>query len=98
MKYRIKPSRQVIQFTNRLHPDTRRKCKRALVDLENWKGNIIPLARVMAGFYRVRVGNYRFIFAVRTDLMIDVVFAQERDVVYQLFEAMILAGELEPLT
>lgn len=98
MKYRIRPSHQVIEFTNKLPPETRGKCKRSLAALNGWKGDILPLQRAMAGFYRLRVGDYRFIFAVRAGMVVDVVFAQERDVVYTLFEAMILAGDFEPLT
>ncbi len=98
MKYRIKPARQVVEFTSALPPDARRECKRALAALAGWKGNIIPLAGRLSGYNRLRVRGYRFIFAVKSGMVIEVVFAKEREIVYQLFEAMLHAGETEPLT
>ena len=98
MTYRIKPARQVIGFTAALPPKRRGEGKRALAGLAQWRGNILALQGRLTGFYRLRVGGCRYIFAIRPGMVIEVILAAERAVVYQLFEALLHAGELEPLT
>ena len=98
MTYRIKAARQVIEFTASLPPANRRECKRALNGLAQWRGNILALQGRLSGFYRLRVGSYRYLFAIRPGMVIEIVFAGERALVYQLFEALLHAGETEPLT
>lgn len=99
MKYQIRPARQVIEFTSALPPAGRARCKRALAGLADWNGNIVPLqSAALCGYYRLRVESSRFIFAVKPGLRVEVVYANERALVYQLFEQLLKAGEFTPLT
>ena len=98
MTYRIKPARQVIEFVSSLAPACRSESKRALTNLSLWRGDILALQGRLAGYYRLRVGSYRYLFAIRPGMQIEVIFAGERAVVYHLFEAHLHAGETKPLT
>ena len=97
MKYRIKPARQVLDFVTSLPPQPRRESKQALAALANWRGDISPLKKQLEGYHRLRVDGYRFVFEVKAGMLIEVVFAESRDVVYQIFETMVKAGEVRPL-
>lgn len=98
MTYRIKPARQVIEFVSSLPPARPSESKRTLIKLSLWHGNILALQERLAGYYRLRVGSLRYLFAIHPGMQIEVIFAGERAVVYQLFEALLHAGESNPLS
>ena len=98
MPYQIKPARQVIEFVSSLPPARRAESKRALANLSLWRGDILTLQGRLAGYHRLRVGSYRYLIAIRPGMLIEIIFAGERAVVYQLFEALLHAGETKPLT
>ena len=98
MTYRIKPARQVIEFVSSLPPARRSESKWALANLSLWRGDILALQGRLAGYYRLRVGSYRYLVAIRPGMQIEIIFAGERAVVYQLFETLLHAGETKPLT
>jgi len=93
MRYRINLSPQAVEFTASLSPSNRLACKRALISLQERKGNILALQGRLAGFYRLRVGRVRYILAIRSGMVIDVIYAEERNVVYQTFESRIKGGD-----
>ncbi|HVU38923.1 MAG TPA: hypothetical protein VHC95_11360 [Opitutales bacterium] len=87
MKRTLRPSRQVIDFACRLAPVPRRMLKRALADLRNDGGDIQPLEANLTGYHRLRVGRFRVIFKYQPGNVIDIIFVEERALVYEVFEA-----------
>lgn len=83
----LRPAVQVIDFAKRLAPEPRRAVKHALQELRAERGDIRALEGNLAGYYRLRVGRFRIIFAYATDGAIEAVFMEERSFVYDLFEA-----------
>jgi mRNA-degrading endonuclease RelE of RelBE toxin-antitoxin system len=85
---------QVEKFVRSLPPIPRRRLVLAMKALPS--GDIKALEGKLAGYWRLRDGGYRLIFAdsmkagVRT---FDCIFVERRPIVYDLFEQM-LAREL----
>ena len=92
MPLRIKLSEWVVVFLNSKPPQFRRKAKRALSGLANWEGDIRPLRDELEGYYRLRIGRYRFLFSVSKE--VEVIFAGPRSTAYETFEAMVASGDL----
>jgi mRNA-degrading endonuclease RelE of RelBE toxin-antitoxin system len=90
MKYRVQSREQVNRFFGTLAPETRRKLRQALRELEAEKRDILPLRENLAGFHRLRVGGYRIIFRYLPGRIIECVFAEKRSLVYQLFDREML--------
>ena len=87
MKRVLRLSRQVIEFMARLAPEPRRALKHALADLSEGRGDIQALEANLAGYHRQRVGKFRIIFQYVRHGVIEVIFIEERALVYELFEA-----------
>jgi mRNA interferase RelE/StbE len=83
----VRPAVQVIEYVRRLAPEPRRAIKRALMDLRHEGGDIQALESNLSGYYRLKVGRHRLIFAYAQDRAIEVVFIEERSLVYEVFEA-----------
>jgi mRNA interferase RelE/StbE len=83
----LRPAVQVIEYVRRLAPEPRRAIKRALIDLRHERGDIQALEGNLSGYYRLKVGRHRLIFAYAQDQAIEVVFIEERSLVYEVFEA-----------
>jgi mRNA-degrading endonuclease RelE of RelBE toxin-antitoxin system len=77
-------------FVDRLAPESRRKIKLALRGLEAGRGYCLPLRERLAGYHRLRVGGYRIVFRYLPGRVVECVFAEERSLVYHLFEREIL--------
>jgi mRNA-degrading endonuclease RelE of RelBE toxin-antitoxin system len=86
MRYRVQVREQVRQFYETRAPETRRRLREALRGLEEEYGNILPLRERLFGYHRLRVGAYRVIFRYLPSRVIECVFAEERSMVYHLFE------------
>ena len=87
MTRHLRTAIQVIAFAQRLAPEQRRAVKRALQELRQERGDLRALEGVLAGYYRLRVGKFRLIFAYVPDGSIEVIFMEERSLVYEVFEA-----------
>ena len=87
MNRRLRPAVQVIEFAKRLAPEPRRAVKRALEELRAERGDIRALEGALSGYYRLRVGKFRIVFAYAADGAIEAIFMEERSLVYELFEA-----------
>ena len=87
MNRRLRPAVQVIEFAKRLAPEPRRAVKRALEELRAERGDIRALEGALSGYYRLRVGRFRIVFAYAADGAIEAIFMEERSLVYELFEA-----------
>ncbi len=83
----VRVATQVVDYTKRLAPDSRRAIKQGLEHLREERGDIRALEANLSGYYRLRVGKYRLLFSYAADGAIEVVFIEERRLVYELFEA-----------
>jgi mRNA interferase RelE/StbE len=87
MTRKLRPAVQVIGYARRLAPEPRRAIRLALKELGHERGDIRALEGTLAGYYRLRVGRHRIIFFYAGDGAIEAVFAEERSLVYEIFEA-----------
>lgn len=87
MSQALRPSLQVIAYLRRLAPEPRRAMQRALLDLRAGAGDVRELEGNLAGYHRLRIGKHRVIFSYARDGAIEAVFAEERSLVYEVFEA-----------
>lgn len=78
---------QVIEFAKRLAPESRRAVKHALIELRHERGDIRALEANLSGYYRLRIGRHRIIFSYAADGAIDAIFLEDRQLVYEVFEA-----------
>jgi mRNA-degrading endonuclease RelE of RelBE toxin-antitoxin system len=93
MKTEVRWSHQVAAFVSMLPPDAKKKLRAGIRALVSDAGDIRPLVDELTGFQRLRVGEFRVIY-------IDIfehgkrvrfcLFAERRDVVYELFRKMVL--------
>jgi mRNA interferase RelE/StbE len=86
----LRPSLQVIAFVSRLAPQPRRAIKLALMAFCNEEGNICALEGNLSGYYRLRLGRHRIIFSYAADGAIEALFIEERQLVYEIFEAQFI--------
>lgn len=86
MSFKVKVRPQVWEFASSLGLEHRRAFKRAVLGLAEERGDIRALGDELAGFYRLRVSRYRVIFLYQPGLVIECVFAEERKLVYEIFE------------
>jgi mRNA interferase RelE/StbE len=98
MKFRTAWSAQAEAYIKSLAPEPRSWLRAAVKALTEGSGraDIRALEGRLQGFFRLRVGTHRVIYAIRADEggpMIDLVFAGSRSTVYEAFEK-ILADDL----
>jgi mRNA interferase RelE/StbE len=86
----VRPSVQAIEFARRLAPEPRRAVKHGLAALREERGDIRALEGRLSGYYRLRVGRHRIVFTYAGDGAIEAVFVEERDLVYEIFEAQFI--------
>jgi len=86
LSYCVTVKQEVAQFQATLGQQHRRSLKRAILALSQEKGDIRALTDQLAGFYRLKVGQFRVIFRYLPGKKIECVFAEERKLVYELFE------------
>jgi mRNA-degrading endonuclease RelE of RelBE toxin-antitoxin system len=91
MKYRVQLRDQVKEFIDTLAPESRKKIRLALRELEAERGNCMPLKEKLAGYYRLRIGGYRVLYRYLPGKVIECVFAESRSLVYHLFEREVLS-------
>jgi mRNA interferase RelE/StbE len=87
VSFRVRVRPQVWEFASSLGLEHRRAFKRAVLALNQERGDIRPLGDELAGFHRLRVSRYRVIFLYQPGRIIECVFAEERKLVYEIFEA-----------
>ena len=96
---RIRVSDQVVDFVRRLAPEPRRRVREALRALGRGEGDIKALEAPLAGYCRLRVGNFRIVFVQATPGRIDCIFIERRALVYEVFAAALadrLRGKPDP--
>ena len=95
---RVRLSAQVVEFVRAQAPEPRNRLRRALRDLASEAGDIKPLEGPLQDYCRLRVSAYRIVFRYATSKTIECIFAERRNVVYEVFvEAVIerLSGREE---
>ena len=89
---RVEISDQVRRFVRSLAPDPRKELRAALRDLARERGDIKHLEGPLKDYMRLRVRDYRIIFQYsRKRKVIECVFAERRDLIYEVFEKLIHA-------
>ncbi len=87
---RVEISDQVRRFIRSLAPDPRKELRAALRELAHERGNIKYLEGPLKDYLRLRVRDYRIIFQYsRKRKVIECVFAERRDLIYEIFEKLI---------
>lgn len=86
MKHQVTVRQQVLDFARTLGMTHRRDFKKAILGLAAERGDIMALHDELAGWHRLRVGSFRVIFRYRPGLVIECVYAEERKLVYEVFE------------
>lgn len=98
MRTRIKVGGPVEDFLGSLAPAPRRAVRRGLKGLETGRGEVKLLEGRLAGYSRLRVGRVRVIFkaeAVAGERVVFCVYANYRNVVYELFQQLLISGLVE---
>ena len=88
----IRLSPQVNAYVKTLPPDTRRKVRDALRDLEQGRGEIDPLQRELEGYHRLKLPPRRVILRYQETSQgpeCYCAFMEMRDVVYEQFAAIL---------
>jgi mRNA interferase RelE/StbE len=80
-------SPQVESFRKRLHPEQRRAFKIAFRALTAGGGDVAALGNEFDGYYRLRVGSYRIVFRYTTSGDVRCLFAERREIIYELLRA-----------
>ena len=81
---RVLVAKQVAEFVRRLPPQPKRRLRRALIDLAREKGDLKALEPPLHGYCRLRVGGYRIVFTYGKRGTIECIFAERRNLVYEL--------------
>ena len=85
---------QVEEFLRKRAPEPRRSLRLALRGLEAEQGDIKALEGELNGFWRLRVGTYRVIYAIEVvagERVARCLFAERRAFVYAMFTEAIKA-------
>ncbi|HEY1661965.1 MAG TPA: hypothetical protein VGI03_06060 [Verrucomicrobiae bacterium] len=68
-----------------LPPDSKKRVRQALRDLQRGRGDIQALRNELAGFNRLRIGGMRIVYSQHPGRIIRLEYADVRDVVYENF-------------
>ncbi len=93
MKAEVQWSEQVCKFVSSLAPDQKKKLRAGIRGLAEDKGDITDLVDDLIGYKRLRVGMFRVICREsfeRGHPVRKCLFAERRNVIYEMFAAMIL--------
>lgn len=82
---KISASEQVQSWLVALPPDAKKRVRQALRELQKDKGDIQALRNELTGFNRLRIGGVRIIYSQHPGRIIQLEFADTRDVVYENF-------------
>lgn len=99
---KVEVSDQVLDFVRGRAPEPRQRLRQALRRLETGRGDIRALEGPLKGFHRLRVGAFRilFVYAPGADgsPAARCLFAETRDVVYEMFLDRLKAALLRDAT
>ena len=92
---RILASDQVAKWLRNSPPEPKQRVRAAFRRLERWQGDIKPLRGQLEGFYRLRVGGYRIVCRMISKSLVQLEYADTRDVVYEAFRQLRLLTEMD---
>ncbi|MDR1011712.1 MAG: hypothetical protein LBM04_11435 [Opitutaceae bacterium] len=87
--YNLRVSEQVELFLRSLPPGPKHALKEAIGRLAKQRGDLKALETNLSGYWRLRVGRYRVLFAYEKPMTIVCVHAGERSLIYEVFGAMV---------
>ena len=87
--YKLRVSGQVELFLRSLPPAPKHALREAIGRLAKQRGDIKALEGNLAGYWRLRVGRYRVLFAYEKPMTIVCAYAAERSLIYEVFGAMV---------
>lgn len=93
MKTSVVWSEQVESFVMACSPEPKRSLRLAIRGLADDRGDTKPLTDALQGYFRLRVGPYRVIYReefTSGQRVLKCLFAERRNVIYELFSAMVL--------
>jgi len=93
MKTRIELTVQVRNFISALPPDPKKHLRQGIRDDAEGKGDLKILTDNLSGYSRLRVKDFRVIYREAFEggeRVIKCLFAERRNVVYELFAQMVL--------
>jgi mRNA-degrading endonuclease RelE of RelBE toxin-antitoxin system len=82
---KILASDAVQQWLVALPPETKKRVRVALRELQNGRGDIRALQGELAGFCRLRIGGLRIVYSHHRGRIIRLEYADSRDVIYETF-------------
>ena len=82
---KISASDQVQRWLISLSPETKKRVRIALRELQNGRGDIKALGGELEGFCRLRIGGLRIVYSQHRGQIIRLEYADSRDVVYETF-------------
>jgi mRNA-degrading endonuclease RelE of RelBE toxin-antitoxin system len=89
---RVEISDQVRRLIRSLAPEPRKELRAALRELGREHGNIKQLEGPLKDYHRLRVRDYRIVCrSSRRRNVIECVYAERRDFVYEIFEKLVHA-------
>ena len=86
MRYKVQVREQVKCFIDTLAPESRRRIRLGLRGLETERGDCLPLREKLSGNHRLRIGGHRIVYRYLPGKVIECVFAEERSLIFHLFE------------
>ena len=86
---KISASEQVQSWLAGLPPETKRRVRLALRGLARGRGDIKGLIGPLTGFNRLRIGGLRIIFRQTSPREILLEYANNRDVIYELYQEIL---------
>lgn len=93
---RVELSSQVASFIRGRAPEARRRLRLALRQLSAERGDIKALEGRLKHYFRLRIGSDRIIFRyAASGKSMRCIFAERRDLVYELFEQLVQARLLK---
>ena len=91
---RISASEQVQAWLLGLPPQTKRRVRLALRGLARGRGDIKGLIGPLAGYNRLRIGGLRIIYRQVQVQEIHLEYANNRDVIYELYQDILASGSV----
>ncbi len=82
---KILASEAVQRWLIALPPETKKRVRSALRELQNGRGDIKALHGELEGFCRLRIGGLRIVYSQLRGQIIRLEYADSRDVVYETF-------------
>ncbi len=92
---KILASEQVQRWLDALPPETKKRVRAALRNLQNGRGDLKALRGELEGFCRLRIDGLRIVYSQHLGKIIRLEYADKRDVVYETFLHVLRERKME---